>query len=561
MAVTVFSRRALQFCGALSLAAAAASCTSLLGDFKSTEGSPDAALNDATTNADGANGIPLGTACTSSAQCGGNQCADGVCCNTACDGVCMKCNLPSSPGTCSPIPAHTDPDMECVIVPIPDAGAPVDDAGTPSDAGAAADGADGASDGAVAEGGVAEAGVVDAGAPSDAAPVEAGATINFPDSGLSPDAGPCAGSCNGAGACAYPAAETVCGTRFCNTSVQAAAQTCDGTGRCTSIALENCTDYACKNDVCATSCASPNDCQSTDRCTAPTCTPKLDNGLSCTVPTDCQSGNCVAVSGSASVCCTSECNVPGGTCAGSASTTGQCTCPACANGGTCAIFYPDNDHDGHGDKNAVLSSGVVSSTNAVVACAGSPPVHNGVQYPAAYYVTNNDDCNDQDLNAYPGSPHWGTTPTIGTNSYDYNCDNTVEMLYPQYPGKTCQVCGAASACAASSCGTSGANSFASLACPPETELCSCVVIYDPPVLTTEAITTESIEVQSSPPVGIPIQRGCTCAVCGVNSNDRGGYISTTTVGCGQSGEFVQCGSCSGSTLGASTYTYPTQQCQ
>ena len=45
----------------------------------------------------GAQACALGTDCVS------GNCADGVCCNTACTMACMACNLPGSPGVCSAI--------------------------------------------------------------------------------------------------------------------------------------------------------------------------------------------------------------------------------------------------------------------------------------------------------------------------------------------------------------------------------------------------------------------------------------------------------------------------
>jgi|GEM_PF-1711777 len=47
-------------------------------------------------------GRPNGDGCLTSGECSSNVCADGVCCNVACDGQCESCNLPASKGTCSP---------------------------------------------------------------------------------------------------------------------------------------------------------------------------------------------------------------------------------------------------------------------------------------------------------------------------------------------------------------------------------------------------------------------------------------------------------------------------
>lgn len=60
---------------------------------------------------------PLGQACASSAECGSGNCADGVCCNSACSGVCQACNLSGKVGTCSPRPDNT-PDPDTCSLPI-----------------------------------------------------------------------------------------------------------------------------------------------------------------------------------------------------------------------------------------------------------------------------------------------------------------------------------------------------------------------------------------------------------------------------------------------------------
>jgi hypothetical protein len=55
---------------------------------------------------------PLGTTCKESRECGDGFCADGVCCNSPCDGTCEACNLPKALGYCIPVtgsPAHNHP--------------------------------------------------------------------------------------------------------------------------------------------------------------------------------------------------------------------------------------------------------------------------------------------------------------------------------------------------------------------------------------------------------------------------------------------------------------------
>src|SRR5688572_18508042 len=51
-----------------------------------------------------------GEPCRSPAECAGEQCVDGVCCNGACDGVCERCDAPSQVGVC----ALHDEDSRCL---------------------------------------------------------------------------------------------------------------------------------------------------------------------------------------------------------------------------------------------------------------------------------------------------------------------------------------------------------------------------------------------------------------------------------------------------------------
>jgi hypothetical protein len=53
----------------------------------------------------------LGGACNRSEDCSEGTCADGVCCSTACDGECRRCDM--IPGTCTLVQDGEDPDSEC----------------------------------------------------------------------------------------------------------------------------------------------------------------------------------------------------------------------------------------------------------------------------------------------------------------------------------------------------------------------------------------------------------------------------------------------------------------
>lgn len=57
--------------------------------------------------------LPAGQPCMTGNQCASGQCADGVCCGTACGGLCESCNQPNNAGICMPIPAGQDPTNEC----------------------------------------------------------------------------------------------------------------------------------------------------------------------------------------------------------------------------------------------------------------------------------------------------------------------------------------------------------------------------------------------------------------------------------------------------------------
>src|SRR5205814_6954684 len=65
---------------------------------------PDAAPPDVKMAVDAPAGAP-GAPCASDSECGSGVCAQGVCCATACTGLCQSCAVPGSMGTCSPVPA------------------------------------------------------------------------------------------------------------------------------------------------------------------------------------------------------------------------------------------------------------------------------------------------------------------------------------------------------------------------------------------------------------------------------------------------------------------------
>ncbi|GAB4202678.1 MAG: hypothetical protein OHK0013_16160 [Sandaracinaceae bacterium] len=57
--------------------------------------------------------LPNGEDCTRRGMCISELCVDGVCCESACAGVCESCGIPGRLGECAPYAAGTDPEGEC----------------------------------------------------------------------------------------------------------------------------------------------------------------------------------------------------------------------------------------------------------------------------------------------------------------------------------------------------------------------------------------------------------------------------------------------------------------
>ncbi|TKC97043.1 hypothetical protein E8A74_44885 [Polyangium fumosum] len=56
--------------------------------------------------------VANGASCAAANACQSGFCADGVCCNTACNGLCLACDGAGTAGTCTPVAAGT-PDPAC----------------------------------------------------------------------------------------------------------------------------------------------------------------------------------------------------------------------------------------------------------------------------------------------------------------------------------------------------------------------------------------------------------------------------------------------------------------
>ncbi len=226
--------------------------------------------------------------------------------------------------------------------------------------------------------------------------------------------GVCGGTCDGAGACAFPDSSTSCGeANSCSAGVQS-GMSCDGAGSCKPASFD-CAPYVCGTDECLTSCGSNADCSAENHCDASgTCVLKNDDGGTCKDGTDCQSGECIGA-----VCCNTKCAAP------ASCSTGTCSCgnATCGTGEACITVYADTDGDGYGDP-----------LKPQATCANSLP-------PGGKFVKNHDDCYDGNASAKPGQTDYFVIQR-GDGSFDYNCSAGVEKQHPNIYGFTCGPCGA-----------------------------------------------------------------------------------------------------------------------
>jgi subtilisin-like proprotein convertase family protein len=267
--------------------------------------------------------LPNGSACERDGHCESDQCVDGFCCDTPCDGSCEQCDKAGSIGTCALSAAGTDPGDDCAGTGI--CGGVCDGAGgcgftaTTTSCGAClrCDGA----------------GACSVGQPADTDPDDTCSTCQVCNgltgasaacvpvaSGLDPiddctpqGAASCGrtGVCDGSGACENFASATLCVAQTCTLGFRDPAHLCDGAGSPTSCVDppdEFCDGLACRADGldCRTNCTQDSECITGYYCVNPgptgTCAAKLANGDACSADNECTTNFCTD-----GVCCVSAC--------------------------------------------------------------------------------------------------------------------------------------------------------------------------------------------------------------------------------------------------------------
>lgn len=170
-----------------------------------------------------------GQACAGANECTSGFCVDGVCCDTACTGICMACTQAlkgqGQDGACEPIAAASDPESECEQL----------------------------GDGTCQ-------------------------TL---------------GTCDGNGACATQGGLQCQPSTCVDGENQQNAYTCDTAGECLPNGESSCLPYLCVGTGCLATCTTAADCQLGGACILGACVAPGGNGSPCGSNFDCTSGSCV----------------------------------------------------------------------------------------------------------------------------------------------------------------------------------------------------------------------------------------------------------------------------
>jgi len=284
-----------------------------------------------------------GLACTTGSQCATGNCVDGFCCNSACADTCYACNNPNNEGTCGPIPPGGTDGMLCMPSNYCTNGA-CSMGKKPNGASCGLGNECGSNyciDGTCCENACLGSKCLTCKNATGSCTYAAAGTDLRKDCG----SGDCAGTCDGAGSCAFPPQGKSCGMAGClGDGVIHQVGMCDGAGNCGNDISKKCDGgFVCYHDMtdntdkCRTSCDNDPDCRLAFYCDMPTqqCPPSLANGQVCKRDAQCISNHCAIVPGASSgLCCDRDCHA-----------CGSCNLPG--KEGTCvpALAGTDPNHD------------------------------------------------------------------------------------------------------------------------------------------------------------------------------------------------------------------------
>lgn len=256
------------------------------------------------------------------------------------------------------------------------------------------------------------------------------------------------GTCDGNKACKYPALGSSCGASSCSGSTLT-TKTCDSTHACASATSTCQNSLVCAStSACKTgSCSADTDCIAGDYCASGVCTPKRDDGATCSGAGQCKNGNCVS-----GTCCNTACGQCNSCSTGICSPTNGASCgggKVCSGGNCQAGCWISGQFFASGAQNATNSCQVCSPSLSTAAwsnndgasvpcgtCGGTASCTN--QTPGTCSKVTTTMYRDADGDGYgnhlqsaqvcPGTPGYVSNPD--------DCDDTPGSGYGKGPGYT-----------------------------------------------------------------------------------------------------------------------------
>ncbi|HEY4188594.1 MAG TPA: hypothetical protein VGP07_26220 [Polyangia bacterium] len=313
-----------------------------------------------------------GAMCNITSDCDSTapNCADGVCCNTACTGACMACNLTGSAGTCTGVAVGTS-DTLC----------PAAAAMTCGNTGSCA------------------AGGVCAKRGSETVCRAASCATSASSVAVT--------TCNGTDTCPTAPAAVSCAAPSCTgtapTFMMTTAGTCSGAGVCAAGTTSPCGTFTCNGTACRTMCTVDTDCA---------------NGLGCNTSTHACTGwvaghACPATGGA----CGSTLTCVDGVCCNTACTGACQACNLTSTVGTCSPVTSGSDAACAPTSNACGNTGMCAATGMCqMAAAGTVAAACGAPSCASDMFVPGGTCN--------GSGACGTQPAAAPCPMNLGCADT-----------------------------------------------------------------------------------------------------------------------------------------